>query len=168
MPKNPNRGELWLANLGLAADEAAVHLSRTSTSLGRIASLPLRTIHRFTFMGQDHPHLSSPSKESVLPCCFDLYFAVITYQQCKWRRIMLTQYLKSALRKAHYEILPDNGQYYGEISECNGVYATATTLEGCRDELEEVLEEWVLFRVHRNLALPVIDGVELTVKEETA
>ncbi len=81
---------------------------------------------------------------------------------------MLTQYLKSALRKAHYEILPDNGQYYGEITECNGVYATAATLEGCRDELEEVLEEWVLFRVHRNLTLPVIDGVELTVKEETA
>ena len=80
---------------------------------------------------------------------------------------MLTQYLKTALRKAHYQILPDDGLYYGEISECNGVYATAPTLEVCRDELEEVLEEWVLFRVHRNLALPIIDGVELAVKEET-
>ena len=80
---------------------------------------------------------------------------------------MLTQYLKTAMRKAHYEILPDDGCYYGEISECNGVYATAPSLEACRDQLEEVLEEWVLFRVHRNLALPVIDGVELAVKEET-
>jgi len=79
---------------------------------------------------------------------------------------VLTHYLKTALRKAHYGLLPDNGQYYGEIPECNGVYATAKTLEACRDELEEVLEEWVLFRVHRNLALPVIDGVELSVKEE--
>lgn len=80
---------------------------------------------------------------------------------------MLTQYLKTALRRAHYEILADDGQFYGEIAECNGVYATAPSLEDCRDELEEVLEEWVLFRVHRNLALPVIDGVELGVKEET-
>ena len=80
---------------------------------------------------------------------------------------MLTQYLKTALRKAHYEILPDDGQYYGQIAECNGVYATAASLEACRDELEEVLEEWVIFRIHRNLALPAIDGVELAVKEET-
>ncbi len=55
---------------------------------------------------------------------------------------MLNQYLKTALRRAHYEILADDGQYYGEIAECNGVYATAPSLEACRDELEEVLEEW--------------------------
>jgi hypothetical protein len=28
--------------------------------------------------------------------------------------------------------------------------------------LREVLEEWILFRVHRHLPLPVIDGIELT------
>jgi hypothetical protein len=27
------------------------------------------------------------------------------------------------------------------------------------------LEEWILFRVYKNLPLPVIDGIELTVKE---
>jgi len=79
---------------------------------------------------------------------------------------MLTDYLKAALRQARYEKLPDDGQYYGEIPQCNGVYATAAALEDCRDELEEVLEEWVLFRVHRNLPLPVIDGIELAVKEQ--
>ena len=67
---------------------------------------------------------------------------------------VLTRYLKTALRKAHYEMLPDDWQYYGEIAEYNGVYATAASLEACRDELEEVLEEWVLFRIHRNLVLP--------------
>ena len=78
---------------------------------------------------------------------------------------MLLEYLQAALRHARYEILPDNGTYYGEIPKCNGVYANAATLEGCREELREVLEEWVLFRVHRNLALPIIDGIELTIKE---
>jgi predicted RNase H-like HicB family nuclease len=68
---------------------------------------------------------------------------------------MLLEYLQAALRHARYEILPDDGTYYGEIPECNGVYANAATLEVCREELREVLEEWVLFRVHRNLALPM-------------
>lgn len=79
---------------------------------------------------------------------------------------MLTDYLKAALRHARYEKLPDDDSYYGEIPECNGVYATAGTLEDCRDELEEVLEEWVLFSLYRNLPLPLIDGIELAVKEQ--
>ena len=83
-----------------------------------------------------------------------------------WRLLVLTRYLKAAMRQAHYEILPDDGQYYGEISACVGVYATAATLEECRDQLEEVLEEWVLFRLQRHLPLPILDGFELTVKEE--
>jgi predicted RNase H-like HicB family nuclease len=81
---------------------------------------------------------------------------------------MLTDYLSAALRHAHYEILSDDGTYYGEIPECRGVYANASTLEGCRDELASVLEDWLLFRVHQNLALPVIDGLELEVKREPA
>jgi len=78
---------------------------------------------------------------------------------------MLLEYINAALRHARYEILTDDGAYYGEIPECNGVYANAATLEVCRQELREVLEEWVLLRVHRHLSLPVIDGIELTIKE---
>jgi len=78
---------------------------------------------------------------------------------------MLLEYIQAALRHAKYEILPDDGSYYGEIPECNGVYANGDTLEECREELREVLEEWVLFRVHRNLSLPVMDEIELTIKE---
>jgi predicted RNase H-like HicB family nuclease len=78
---------------------------------------------------------------------------------------MILEYIQSALRHAKYEILPDDGSYYGEIPACNGVYANATTLEDCREELRDVLEGWVLFRVHRNLPLPAIDGIENTVQE---
>jgi len=78
---------------------------------------------------------------------------------------MLSQYLQAALRHARYEILRDDGTYYGEVQECPGVYANTTSLEECREELREVLEEWILFRVHRHLPLPVIDGIELTIKE---
>jgi predicted RNase H-like HicB family nuclease len=69
------------------------------------------------------------------------------------------------MRQAKYEILPDDGTFYGEIPGFQGVYANADTLEACREELEEVLEEWILFRVSKNLALPAVDGIELTIKE---
>jgi len=58
---------------------------------------------------------------------------------------MLTNYIRAALRQAKYEILSDDNTYYGEIPEFEGVYANADTLEACREELEEVLEEWIFF-----------------------
>lgn len=73
---------------------------------------------------------------------------------------MLLDYLKAAMRHARYEILPDDGSFYGEIPECLGVYANAATLEACRDELEGVLEEWALFRVRKNMSVPTIEICE--------
>lgn len=79
---------------------------------------------------------------------------------------MLRAYIEAAMRHAHYEILPEEGGYYGEIPQCPGVYATADTLEECRNELEEVLEEWILLSLQKQLPLPVIDGIDLAVKQE--
>ncbi len=79
---------------------------------------------------------------------------------------MLTKYIEAAMRHAHYEILAENEGFYGEIPECRGVYANASTLEQCREELAEVLEEWLLFRIHKNLVLPKIDDLELKVDKE--
>ncbi len=78
---------------------------------------------------------------------------------------MLTDYIQASMHLAKYEILEDDGTFYGEIPGFNGVYANADTLEKCREELEEVLEEWIFFRVSRNLSLPVVEGIELTIKE---
>ncbi|MCX7011007.1 MAG: type II toxin-antitoxin system HicB family antitoxin [Candidatus Sumerlaeota bacterium] len=78
---------------------------------------------------------------------------------------MLTSYIQAAMRHATYKILSDDGTFYGEIPECRGVWANASTLEACREELQEVLEEWILFCTHKNIPLPVIDGLEFAVKE---
>ena len=78
---------------------------------------------------------------------------------------MLTKYIQTALREAKYEILDEDGSFYGEIPLCNGVYANAKTLEECREQLEEVLEEWILFRIHKDLTLPVVDGIALKIKD---
>ena len=78
---------------------------------------------------------------------------------------MLTEYIKSALQKAKYEILEDNQSFYAEIPEFEGVYSNATSLEACREELAEVLEEWIFFRIYKNLPLPIVAGIELMIKE---
>ena len=74
---------------------------------------------------------------------------------------MLTAYIRAAMAQAEYEILPDDGTHYGEIPELQGVWANASTLDACREELQEVLEDWIVFRLANNLSLPVVDGIEL-------
>ena len=56
---------------------------------------------------------------------------------------MLTKYIQAALARARYDLLKD-GSYYGEIKLCPGVWAEGNTLEACRAELQEVLEEWLV------------------------
>ena len=78
---------------------------------------------------------------------------------------MLSKYILSAMKKARYEILEDDNTYYGNIPGFKGVYANADTLEECREELEEVLEEWLFLRISRNLSIPEIDGIKLKIKK---
>jgi predicted RNase H-like HicB family nuclease len=66
---------------------------------------------------------------------------------------MLTSYIRAAMRRATYEILSD-GSFYGEISGFQGVWANASTLEGCREELQEVLEGWIVLGLQMRHVLP--------------
>ena len=67
---------------------------------------------------------------------------------------MVTKYLRAAMRGAKYELLEEGG-YYGSIPGFDGVWADAACLEDCRDELEEVVQEWLLFRLSRQLPVPI-------------
>lgn len=76
---------------------------------------------------------------------------------------MLSEYIRAAMRRARYEILEDDGSFYGEIPGFEGVWADAATLEGCREELEEVLEGWIILSLSKNLPLPTVDGISLEI-----
>lgn len=78
---------------------------------------------------------------------------------------MLTEYIEAAMKTAKYEILSDDNTFYGYIPGLDGVYANAEDLETCRNELKEVLEEWILLSMSRHLPLPVIDGIKLVIEE---
>ena len=80
---------------------------------------------------------------------------------------MLTSYIQAAMRRAKYEILSD-GTYYGEIPGFQGVYANAVTLDACREELQEVLEGWIVLGLRLGHTLPVVDGINLSMETEMA
>lgn len=77
---------------------------------------------------------------------------------------MIQKYLDQAMQAAHYELLEDNEGFYGEIKTAPGVWATGITLEACRTELLEVLEEWVIIGIARGHNLPEFDGISLKVE----
>jgi predicted RNase H-like HicB family nuclease len=78
---------------------------------------------------------------------------------------MIQDYIRAALKRAAYKILPEDASYYGEIPGFQGVWANADSLEGCRAEIEEVLEDWILVKVASGEALPEIDGMCIHVKQ---
>ena len=78
---------------------------------------------------------------------------------------MLSQYIQAAMRQAKYEILSDDGTFYGEIPGFQGVWANAETLEDCREELAEVLEEWIFLNLTDNKPLPIVNGLKLIVEK---
>jgi predicted RNase H-like HicB family nuclease len=80
---------------------------------------------------------------------------------------MLTRYIQTAMHYAAYELLED-GTFYGEISICKGVWSNAATLEECRDELQDALEGWIVLGLRLGHTLPVLDGIDLNLKQEVA
>lgn len=80
---------------------------------------------------------------------------------------MLTDYIQAAMNQAHYEILED-GTFYGEIPGLAGVLANADVLEACREELQDVLEEWLILGLRLGHSIPAVGGIQLVAKTESA
>lgn len=76
---------------------------------------------------------------------------------------MITRYVDRALERASYRLLAD-GTFAATVRGLRGVVATGDTLEACRRDLAEVVEEWVLVRVARGLAVPSLDGATVKVR----
>ena len=76
---------------------------------------------------------------------------------------MISRYVERALERVQYCLL-DDGTCSATVRGLRGVIGTGATLEGCRRDLAEVLEECVLVRVARGLAVPALDGVTLSVR----
>lgn len=74
---------------------------------------------------------------------------------------MLTEFIDLAMQRAKYELLEDNEWYYGEIPGFSGVWANAESLELCRKELKEVLEEWIILKLRKKMFIPKVEHYNL-------
>jgi predicted RNase H-like HicB family nuclease len=76
---------------------------------------------------------------------------------------VLTDYIEAIMKKAKYEIIKDEEPYYGEIPSIKGIWATGKTLEECRKNLKEALEDYIIISLEKHLSLPEIDGIRITI-----
>lgn len=72
---------------------------------------------------------------------------------------MLSEFIEKKLKIAQYKILKD-GSYFGEIPGLKGVWSNAKNLEDCREELREILEDWLLLKIRDCEKIP---GFELKI-----
>jgi len=66
---------------------------------------------------------------------------------------MLASYLDIAMELAQYEIVAEDGAYWGEIPGLQGVWAKHQTLAGWQRELREALSDWVALRLRLGLQI---------------
>lgn len=78
---------------------------------------------------------------------------------------MLTKYIQAAMRQATYESLEEDASYFGSIPGLQGVWANAPSPDAFHEELEEVLEDWLLLSLDGNLPIPLVDGIDLKVRD---
>ena len=78
---------------------------------------------------------------------------------------MFSEYTQAALKRAKYEIL-ESSSYMASVEGLPGVIATGNNIEECREDLIEVIEEWVTIRLQRGLDIPALDGHTIGVSQE--
>ena len=73
---------------------------------------------------------------------------------------VLSDYVEQALAEAAYDKLED-GSFTGHIPSCKGVVSFGSTLRACQEELQSILEDWILVGLKFGHVLPVIAEIDL-------
>jgi predicted RNase H-like HicB family nuclease len=79
---------------------------------------------------------------------------------------VLTEYLNAALERAHYELIQDEEPFYGQVNGLQGVWATGKTLEECRRNLADAIEDWVFFSIAKGLPVPQLGDAIINLPAE--
>lgn len=84
------------------------------------------------------------------------------------QRDTFTEYIEAALRRARYRLINNSNEpCFADVPELDGVWATGHTIEDTRNELIEVLEEWIAARLAWGLPIPPIGGQSIVVSRKT-
>ncbi len=81
---------------------------------------------------------------------------------------MLIDYIREVMRLAHYEIT-ENGRLFATVPSLKGLWSEDSTLEGCREELQSTLEDWIMLKLcFGDTDFPVLGGIDINPKPEYA
>jgi predicted RNase H-like HicB family nuclease len=75
--------------------------------------------------------------------------------------IMFAEYIQAALEKAEYEVIDNPEPFYAHVPSLVGVWATGKTVEDCRKELIEVIEEWIVAKLQWGQPIPPMGGLTI-------
>jgi predicted RNase H-like HicB family nuclease len=76
---------------------------------------------------------------------------------------MIIEYCHKAIGKAEYRKLED-GTWFAEIPGFKGVWANGDSVEECRKELINVLEEWLVIKLWDKNPIPTVDGLKIEIR----
>ena len=79
---------------------------------------------------------------------------------------LLAEYIEMSMKEAVLKVLCD-GTYFAETPGFEGAWANADAIENCRQEMKEVLEDWILLGIKLRHPIPVVESINLMAKEKT-
>ena len=77
---------------------------------------------------------------------------------------MIIEYCNKAIEKAEYRKLED-GTWFAEIPGFKGVWANGDSVEECRRELLDVLEERLVLKLRDKDPIPTVDGLKIEIRD---
>ena len=80
---------------------------------------------------------------------------------------MFDNYLSKVLQKAEYKLL-DDGNWFASVPGFEGVWANGKTVEETRNELIEVIEDWLILKLKDNEKVPFFEIGDLAFSENVA
>lgn len=79
-----------------------------------------------------------------------------------------SEYFDGAMHTAVYEEMEEDEGWFGTIPGFDGLWASGPSEEDCGRELRSTLEDWVLFSLQRQMAVPTVNGIELNLQPSEA
>lgn len=74
---------------------------------------------------------------------------------------LIRRYAHAAASHAVFDRL-EGGRWYGEVRALQGVWADGDSIDEVRETLEEVVEDWAMFRIERgDRDIPLVDTIDL-------
>ncbi len=90
---------------------------------------------------------------------------MVTVRDKSLQSLRFPAYIRAALVHARYEPIEEDATIFATIPGFDGRWAMGETREAAEQELASVLEGWVLLGIAYHHLIPIVDGIDLNVRD---